>query len=521
MKLFALFFSVSVSVAAQPIIPQVPHKLTVAGITLAIRDEARREIQKDVDALCQSPRHFTIKAERARTYFPTIEKIFAEERVPDDFKYLVLQESALIADAVSVSNAVGFWQFKDFTAREMGLRVDDAVDERMNIAAATRAAARYIKRNNYEFNNWIYALQAYQMGAGGVLRSVNDLESGTKHMTITADTYWYVKKFLAHKIAYEGALSERPQQTITLVEVNKEISLEDLAASFSINTQQLQDYNKWVRKSSVPGDRPYMVTIPGAATPPTVAIDTAPTKKPTPTPTSTPTRSVPSSLASKLVNGVPAIHANPGENMTALAQRAGISLPAFMLYNDLQGHEKIVPNTHYFTERKKAKAEQSQTIAIEGDNLWKISQRYAVSLSKLRKYNRATSDLLQPGQAVWLASKKPKPFNNTHTNAPDLAPGDAYFSWGAGSTATASITSKIEFTNNQETIETNTQFEAQDPALQTIETPIQETLYEVKPTDTLYSIAREHQITIKELMDLNGKKDFALQPGEKLRIIKK
>ena len=56
-----------------------------------------------------------------------------------------MQESALISDAVSVSNAVGFWQFKDFTAIEMGLRVDKEVDERMNIVAASRGAARYIK----------------------------------------------------------------------------------------------------------------------------------------------------------------------------------------------------------------------------------------------------------------------------------------------------------------------------------------------------------------------------------------
>src|SRR3982751_3372031 len=79
--------------------PQVPHKMHFADLTLTIRDDARKEIQKDVDALTLSPKHFNIKAERAKTYFPIIEKVFAEENVPDDFKYLVLQESALIADA--------------------------------------------------------------------------------------------------------------------------------------------------------------------------------------------------------------------------------------------------------------------------------------------------------------------------------------------------------------------------------------------------------------------------------------
>ena len=141
--------------------PEVPHKMQFAGMTLTIRDEARREIQKDVDALTQHSRYFIMKAERAKTYFPIIEKIFAEEGVPDDFKFLVLQESALVADAVSVSNAVGFWQFLDFTAMEMGLRVDKEVDERMNLVSATHAAAKYLKQNNYRNCKKSHLLQRY------------------------------------------------------------------------------------------------------------------------------------------------------------------------------------------------------------------------------------------------------------------------------------------------------------------------------------------------------------------------
>jgi membrane-bound lytic murein transglycosylase D len=64
MRLFlALFFATPLWAAAQP--PQVPHKMNFAGITLSIRDDARKEIQKDVDALTLSPKHFNIKVERA------------------------------------------------------------------------------------------------------------------------------------------------------------------------------------------------------------------------------------------------------------------------------------------------------------------------------------------------------------------------------------------------------------------------------------------------------------------------
>jgi membrane-bound lytic murein transglycosylase D len=42
--------------------------------------------------------------------------------------------------------------------------------------------------------------------------------------------------------------------------------------------------------------------------------------------------------------------------------------------------------------------------------------------------------------------------------------------------------------------------------------------YTVKRNDTMYSIARENGITIKELMELNGKDDFNISEGEILKI---
>ena len=119
----------------------------------------------------------------------------------------------------------------------MGLRVDKEIDERLNIVSSTRAAAKYIKKNNFYFNNWIYAFQAYQMGAGGVMKSVEKNQSGLKHMEITSSTYWYVKKYLAHKIAFEedvrgkGQIKEFPYETKSkkqLADIAKEVSVDEV-----------------------------------------------------------------------------------------------------------------------------------------------------------------------------------------------------------------------------------------------------------------------------------------------------
>lgn len=566
MKLIvALFFVVSFSAAAQPYqVPQVPHKMNFAGISLTIRDDARREIQKDVDALWQSPKHFNIKAERAKTYFPIIEKIFTEERVPEDFKYLVLQESALIADAVSVSNAVGFWQFKDFTAMEMGLRVDDTIDERMNIASASRGAAKYIKKNNYQFNNWVYALQAYQMGAGGVLRSVQDTESGAKHMDITSSTYWYVKKFLAHKVAFEKVVEEKPQQPISTMENSQQRSVEDIAKDLSISPEELLAYNKWIRKGNIPDDRTYAIIVPL----PENRLPSRPSEQAVAKKTESAMKAGEQSIT--LINGIPVLKAQAGESMTTLAKRAGVSLPSFMSYNDLLGHEKIVVGMYYYTEPKKSKGAQHHVVAKNGEDLWSISQQYGVTVKKLKKYNRTESKVLQPGQQVWLASKKPKQLSTDLNNETTVAVDDRYFNWGASTenTAVKTITVLASATNEPVLSSVTAPTATASPSTHIVQAGenihsiaktygldvqdlkrwnqlgdnielqhgqqlnLQETAsaasvkreeieHEVQPSDTLYGIARQYGITIKELMDWNQKKDFGLTVGEKLKVFKK
>jgi membrane-bound lytic murein transglycosylase D len=42
--------------------------------------------------------------------------------------------------------------------------------------------------------------------------------------------------------------------------------------------------------------------------------------------------------------------------------------------------------------------------------------------------------------------------------------------------------------------------------------------YTVKRNDTLYSIARQNGLSIKELMELNQKEDFNISEGETLKI---
>ncbi len=555
-------------------------------MTLTIRDDARREIQKDVDALTQHPRYFNIKVERAKTYFPIIEKVFAEERLPDDFKYLVLQESALISDAVSVSNAVGFWQFKDFTALEMGLRVDKEIDERMNIYSATRGAAKYLKKNNYLFNNWLLALQSYQMGGGGVQRSVGDKYNGERHMEITSETYWYVKKFLAHKVAFENAVKGEPQIKVVPYQIQSTKALHEIATELSVDETTLKEYNKWARTDKIPADRPYFVVIPsGQMNPEFNTLMIASTKASQAQPTKS---ALPAKLEKKKINGVLAIQAAPGETTVALADRAGVSLSDFLRYNEIPIDHTVQGGAFYFLHKKKTKSNQLNHSVKSGENLWLISQQYGMQMKRLKKLNQISDDEnMQVGTLVWLNTKKPDsepaliPVATDEVVAVAVVEDDSFFAWEVkpnenvtvsdpivkptkseekvnsiitDSAVIPAATDSIHLVKKGETLYSISKdykvnvtdlltwnnldissgikpgqflkiksLEPQAPATETdIKAIVPATtfiVHEVKPADTLYSVARQYNVTIKELMDWNQKQDFSLAQGEKLRIL--
>lgn len=539
MRFFATALLVCGVVASEAQTPQVPHKIHFAGMTLTIRDDAREEIQKDVDALTKSPKYFNIKVERAKTYFPTIERIFLEERVPVEFKFLVLQESALISDAVSVSNAVGFWQFKDFTAREMGLRVDDVIDERMNITASTRAAARYIKQNNYMFNNWIYALQAYQMGAGGLKRLVGDDLDGSRKMEITTDTYWYVKKFLAHMVAFDDAVKGAPQLKVSEHDISTGGSLEGIAREIAVDVAQLKEFNKWVRNDQIPADRMYTIVVPVGETVPDFSrlqIASA----------STEVKSEAAGVNAAeeiLINDIPVIQAAKGESLEALAMRAGLGLSQFLKFNELSSNHTVVAGGYYFTAKKKSRTGQDYHKLQLGENLWTVSQQYGVQVKRLRKINNIRDDTkLAPGTMIWLNTEKPKASEITDNQEDVLELEDEFVEWtgaqrntspsvkagdshqvAAGETLYA-IARKYSITVDELVKLNGLDSHVLKPGQELIvrravaQRDANTIIHEVQASETLYSVARRYGVSVSELMASNSKTDFSVALGEKLRI---
>jgi len=540
-NLLLLFWLLTSFHAAYAQGPVVPGRMQFADIKLKITESARNEIQNDVDDLTQSPRYFEAKVERARMYFPVIERILAEENVPDEIKYLVIQESALIPDAVSVSDAVGFWQFKDFTAVEMGLRVDNHVDERMNIVSSTRAAAKYFKKNNFYFDNWLLALQSYQMGAGGVLKNESDKYFGAKSMTISKSTYWYIKKYLAHRIAFEDALQKNNRSKVVLKEydVKNSTSLSAISSDFNVDKEELEKYNMWLKKGRIPDDKDYTVIIPYDRDVPThAALDAPVAEKESSTsisagpryqgaenPEAYPVIAGTKRFLSKkpefiIVNGIPGVIGKDGMTVRKVADSAGITETQFRKYNEIYPHETIQEGHAYYFKSKKGKAKVHYHTVMPGESLWEISQKYGVRIAKLLKKNRLDgAGDITPGLVLWLRYIRP-------LNEP------AVFRQVAEDTGEKEIVKSKEVINNKnKKISINhspdyTTKQLSGPGKIEV-VPKEKTIFNiaeidsvetkmiyhiVRPKETLYSISQLYNVPVLKIAGTND-----IKPGEVIR----
>lgn len=213
---------------------------------------------------------------RSNRWFPLIESILSENNIPADFKYLSLVESGF-ENVTSPRGAKGFWQFMEKTAREYGLEVNDAIDERYNVEKSTKAACNYLLDSYDEFKNWTLVAAAYNAGKRRIKESaekqnVNDYYD----LYLNEETSHYIFRILAIKTIIENPtqfgfyLRETdlyPPIPVKEVKVTKTIdNLYQFASDHNINYRTLKMFNPWLRTDKLPdkSGRTYFIKIPKA-----------------------------------------------------------------------------------------------------------------------------------------------------------------------------------------------------------------------------------------------------------------
>ncbi len=412
------------SVQAQEI-PDVPDNVMFGGINVRFDNRAKRAIEADIRSLMSNKRFWEAKMDRAILYFPILEGVLIEEEVPLDFKYLAVQESSLTPDAVSTSDAVGFWQFKKETAQELGLLVNNQVDERKSITASTRAAARYLKRSNEQYNNWVSALYSYYLGVGGIKEIIPKNWAYAKEITLDGKTDQYVLRFFAHKIALEAGMERyRTANSVVLLEYRKGRgrSFSSIARELSLDPLEIRRYNLWTDSDQIPADRDYIVTLPVASDQINNVRELLLITREDPT-VSFADEDIGFPILSKAsvqlkgrndpvfyeINSLPGIQARPGDKAADLAKAAKVRTSSFLKYNDLGSRDPLVPGDVYYLAKKNKKAMVPFHTVREGETIRSISQIYGVRTGRLLKYNRISNrnQRLQTGRVMWLMKRRP------------------------------------------------------------------------------------------------------------------
>ena len=211
---------------------------------------------------------------RANRAFKVIEPILEKNGIPNDFKYLAVIESSLI-NAVSPSGAKGVWQFMPATAKEIGMEVNECVDERYHLEKSTEAACKFLLAAKEKFGSWTLAAAAYNGGITGVNKQI-ELQKVFNYydLLLNDETSRYVFRILALKEIMKApdkfGFTVPNQDLYELyptrkLEIDSTVTnLADFAIRQGVNYKILKLYNPWLRGSKLENKtkKKYLIELP-------------------------------------------------------------------------------------------------------------------------------------------------------------------------------------------------------------------------------------------------------------------
>lgn len=418
--LLGFIFFCAISSKAQ----SLPRNIKVGSVSVKYDSYARNIIEKEIQSLNNNRKYLDALVKKMVIHFPVIERVLAEAGVPDEIKYLCVQESLFDPEAISISGAVGYWQFKTETAREVGLRVDGQVDERKHLAASTKAAAFYMNKRNQQLNNWMTTLLSYRIGSGAIKNHPSTDWSGKREITVTSTTDWYLLRFLAHRhfleTEYKKAKNNASNDFLYEYTNSKGKSVSEIAKELEVTPNIITQYNAWLKASSIPADRNYTVYIP-MSTLKYKDLNQKNANKSLPSIDVNPSQELGFPVLVRLtqgnsktepifyeINGKRGILSIDGDTPEAIARRGGISVSKFLKFNDLESSAKIIPNEVYYLKKKDHQALVAYHTVEANETLWSIAQMYGIHLEDLMIKNRIPQvQRLQKGRLLWLHDTRP------------------------------------------------------------------------------------------------------------------
>jgi membrane-bound lytic murein transglycosylase D len=197
-----------------------------------------------------------------------IAETLANLGLPAELAVLPHVESSFNPAAYSKVGAAGLWQFMRSTGRRY-MRIDNAVDDRLDPFRATEAAAQLLAYNYRLLGTWPLALTAYNHGAEGVRRAKETL--GTDDIVRIVRNYkgrtfgfasrnFYVSFLAALEIdrnpeKYFGPVERSSEARFQEVTVPAFVQISSLERALRIDRQRLRELNPALLRAVWDGQR--------------------------------------------------------------------------------------------------------------------------------------------------------------------------------------------------------------------------------------------------------------------------
>jgi membrane-bound lytic murein transglycosylase D len=343
--------------------------------------------------------------ERAGRYKSMIQRVMAEEGVPQDLIYLAVAESGFNPRALNRrSRAGGMWQFMPHG--NYGLARNAYVDERFDPEKSTRAYARYMKFIYSQLGDWYLSMAGYDWGSGNVQRAVQktgyaDFWELYKRNNLPVETRNYVPEILAAIIianhptqyGFDDVTLDPPVLTDTLT-INYPVDLRLVSDIVSAPVDELMALNPSLLRLVTPPDAPFDLHLPGGM----------------------------AAVFEQRIAAVPEAKRNawryhrvvPEDSLASVARQYRVTVDALAAANQLGSADSIagIEALVVPVAPSAPPAARTQLYTVrKGETLVTISDRFGVSLNQLRRWNNITGIRVEPGRRLHVAA----PANTPHT----------------------------------------------------------------------------------------------------------
>jgi membrane-bound lytic murein transglycosylase D len=417
---------------------------------------------------------------RSGRYDEMIRRVLKEEGVPQDLIYLAQAESGFHPLALSRAGARGMWQFMASRATGYGLERDWWVDERQDPEKSTRAAAHHLKDLYNEFGDWYLAMAAYNSGPGTVQNAVKrtgyaDYWQLYKRNVLPKETKNYVPIILAVTImaknpeqyGLDKVVTEKPVPYDT-VKIDYPVDLRLVAECVDTSASTMQDLNPSLLRLTTPKDREFELHLPVGTKDRYLTTITA----------------IPPDMRvwwryHKVASG---------DTLSSVARAFHTTPQAIVQVNNLDGDESlraeseliipVAPGKHP-TDEMASYSRRATTYKVrKGDTVETVADNFGVPPAMIRRWNHLKGDSVRGRRVLYVHLPVSPDANEGHS----------------------AVASKSKSKKKLQAEESGSVVH-----------------YKVQPGETLYSIAKSHNVTVDDLKENNG--NLAnLRPGMVLVI---